>query len=103
MLPSSKVVRLTNTLLASLILSCPVGYSKDLVLDDLLLDLNADVGVTIEDENMVTTWTNQAPNPKARDFHPTEEGRTETIISQDEPPRDEEEFKRDQWTQQRHF
>lgn len=50
---------------------------------DLVLDLNADLGVSIEDDSMVTTWTNQAPNPKAVDFRYTEEGRTKTIISQD--------------------
>ncbi|TWU44254.1 hypothetical protein Q31b_17900 [Novipirellula aureliae] len=51
----------------------------------LVLDLNADVGVTVEDECMVTSWRNQAPDPKAIDFKITEEGRTKTIISQKEP------------------
>ena len=50
----------------------------------LVLDLNADVGVTVEDESMVTSWTNQASSPKALDFKITEEGRTKTIISQEE-------------------
>lgn len=60
-------------------------HLQDLIEDDLVLDLNADAGVTLEDGNMVTTWTNQAPNPKAIDFKSTEEGRTQTIISQEEP------------------
>ena len=51
----------------------------------LVLDLNADRGLTIEDDSMVTTWTNQAPKPLAVDFLTTEEGRTKTIITQDEP------------------
>jgi hypothetical protein len=51
----------------------------------LVLDLNADKGLTIEEDSMVTTWTNQAPRPKAVDFKITEEGRTKTIISQEEP------------------
>jgi hypothetical protein len=50
----------------------------------LVLDLNADMGVTVEDECMVTTWRNQAPNPKALDFKVTEEGRTRTIVAQKE-------------------
>lgn len=49
-----------------------------------MLDLNADIGVATENGDRVTTWTNQAPNPKAIDFHHTEEGRTKTIISQTE-------------------
>ena len=49
----------------------------------LVLDLNADLGLVLEDDSMVTTWTNQAPNPKAVDFKMTEEGRTKTIISQE--------------------
>jgi hypothetical protein len=51
---------------------------------DLTLDLNADLGVTVEEDRMVTTWTNQAPYPKAVDFKITEEGRTKTIITQQE-------------------
>ena len=51
----------------------------------LILDLNADTGLTLEDDSMVSTWTNQAPDPKAVDFNSTEEGRTKTIITQDEP------------------
>lgn len=54
------------------------------VSSDLVLDLNADVGLTLEDDSMVSSWKNQAPNPKAVDFKITEEGRTKTIISQEE-------------------
>ncbi len=60
------------------------GCSDDLIQEDLVLDLNADTGVTTEDNNMVVTWTNQAPNAKAIDFNHTEEGRTQIIISQEE-------------------
>lgn len=54
------------------------------ILKDLVLDLNADLGVTVEDQEMVTTWRNQAPQAKAVDFNHTEEGRTKTVISQKE-------------------
>ncbi|MGJ8676698.1 MAG: hypothetical protein ACSHX0_04220 [Akkermansiaceae bacterium] len=60
------------------------NLSKIPVTKDLVLDLDADAGVVLEDENRVTIWTNQAPNPKAIDFKHTEEGRTKTIISQKE-------------------
>lgn len=55
------------------------------ITEGLVLDLNADVGVATEDESMVTSWTNQVPNAEAVDFVITEEGRTKTIISQEEP------------------
>lgn len=61
------------------------GYSQDLNQNDLVLDLNADAGLTLEDGSMVTKWANQAPNPKAVEFIATEEGRTQTIITQTEP------------------
>ena len=61
------------------------AYSQHLIQDALVLDLDADKGVALEDGDKVTTWTNQAPNPKAVDFKATEEGRTLTIIKQDEP------------------
>ena len=61
------------------------GYSQDLNQSDLVLDLDADKGLTIEDDRMVTAWKNQARNPKAVDFRSTEEGRTKTIITQKEP------------------
>ena len=54
-------------------------------LKGLVLDLDADAGVTVEDEKMVTSWKNQVPDAKAVDFQMTEEGRTKTIISQKEP------------------
>lgn len=50
----------------------------------LVLDLNADRGLTIEDDSMVSAWTNQAADPLAVDFKCTEEGRTRTIITQEE-------------------
>ena len=77
--------RIAKILLSTIVLFSSLGYSQDLILDDLVLDLNADTGLTIEDDSMVTTWTNRAPTPKAIDFNSTEEGRTETIIKQDEP------------------
>ncbi len=49
----------------------------------LVLDLNADLGLTMEEDSMVTVWTNQVVNAKAVDFKITEEGRTKTIISQE--------------------
>ncbi len=76
--------RIKKALLTPIILFCALGYSQDLIQDDLALDLNADIGVATEDDNKVTTWVNQAPNPKAIAFNHTEEGRTKTIISQTE-------------------
>lgn len=62
------------------------SYNKILpVSSGLVLDLNADRGLILEENKMVTSWTNQAPEPLAVDFRTTEEGRTKTIISQDEP------------------
>ena len=76
--------RFLLTLLSTITLWFSSGCSQNLRQDYLVLDLNADVGVITEEENLVTTWTNQAPNPKAVDFNHTEEGRTKTIISQTE-------------------
>lgn len=67
------------------VLLTPRAYSQELIQESLTLDLNADVGLTVEGDGMVTTWTNQAPNSKAVNFSSTEEGRTKTIISQKEP------------------
>lgn len=69
---------------ASTVLSPSQGYSQELITKSLVLDLNADKGLAIEDSDKVTTWKNQAPDPKAVDFKSTEEGRTKTIISQTE-------------------
>ena len=67
------------------ITSCAMSQKeKAFIKNDLVLDLNANKGVTVEDEKMVVQWTNQAPNPKALDFNITEEGRTKTIIKQKE-------------------
>ena len=77
--------RILGILLSTIVSSSSLGFSQDLVLDDLVLDLNADTGLTVEDGDKVTTWTNQAPNPQAVDFNATEEGRTKTIITQKEP------------------
>lgn len=78
------IFRNATALLAILGFSYLLAFSQDLILDDLVLDLNADIRVTTEDGNWVTTWINQAPNPKAIDFKHTEEGRTKSIISQTE-------------------
>jgi hypothetical protein len=76
--PNSKVS------LVALVLFASFGYSQELALENLVLDLNADIGVAVEDKNLVTRWTNQAPDPKAINFSITEEGRTKTIITQTE-------------------
>lgn len=77
-------LRTLNFLTLTAVVAVASGSAKELTQRNLILDLNADKGVTIEDGNRVTLWTNQAPNPKARDFKSTEEGRTKTIISQEE-------------------
>ncbi|MFC1760848.1 hypothetical protein ACFL6U_02075 [Planctomycetota bacterium] len=77
--------RTAKILLTTLVVFSSLGCSPHLIRDDLVLDLNADTGLTLEDDSMVTAWTNQAPNPKAVDFNITEEGRTKTIITQEEP------------------
>ncbi len=74
-----------GSLLTCILLLPSLGSSQELMQDHLALDLNAEMGVTTEDENRVTTWTNQAPKAKAIDFNYTEEGRTKTVISQTEP------------------
>ncbi len=71
-------------ILSATALTLSIGCSKNIIQNDLVLDLNADIGVTTEDGNWVTTWKNQAPNSRAVDFNHTEEGRTKTIISQEE-------------------
>lgn len=43
----------------------------------LVLDLNAAKGVSLEDGHKVITWTNQAPDAKAKSFISRDEGRTE--------------------------
>ncbi|MDA7641109.1 hypothetical protein N8787_05660 [Opitutaceae bacterium] len=75
---------ITRTLLYLFLLFGALGCSQSFIEDYLVLDLNAGVGVTTEEDNLVTTWTNQASNAKAIDFNHTEEGRTQTIISQTE-------------------
>ena len=77
-------VLLAAALASPFVLFSSRAYSQELILENLALDLNADTGLTIEDDNMVTTWANQAPNPKAVNFHSTEEGRTKTIVTQKE-------------------
>lgn len=52
--------------------------------EGLVLDLNADLGVSLDQDNMVIAWRNQAPNPKALDFKITEDGRTEILVKQTE-------------------
>ena len=84
MLPYNSFTRNLVLLVISIGLLPALGYSNGLIRDGLILDLNADFGVTTEDGNLVTTWTNQAPDPKALHFRHTEEGRTKTIISQTE-------------------
>ena len=68
-----------------MLISCTVNNQKLPVTTGLVLDLNADAGLTLEDDSMVISWTNQAADAKAIDFKITEEGRTKTIITQDEP------------------
>ena len=77
------IARILKSLPIALVLFSSWGFSQDFIQEDLVLDLNADIGVTTEEKNMVTTWTNQAPHAKAIDFTATEEGRTKTIISQE--------------------
>ncbi|SMP73046.1 hypothetical protein SAMN06265222_1164 [Neorhodopirellula lusitana] len=75
---------LAVTLASSFAVSPSQGFSIDLVTKALVLDLDGDKGVTVEDGDKVTTWRNQAPEPKAVEFKATEEGRTKTIIKQEE-------------------
>ena len=63
---------------------CSIGNIKLQEVNHLMLDLNADKGLAVEEDSMVTSWANQVPNAKAVDFKSTEEGRTKTIISQEE-------------------
>ncbi|MDQ8183572.1 hypothetical protein [Pelagicoccus sp. SDUM812005] len=74
-----------KALLAGIALYSLSGCAPSLIQDGLVLDLDADKGLTLEDGDKVAIWTNQAPNPRAIDFKNTEEGRTLTIITQEEP------------------
>ena len=50
--------------LATLLASCAAENNPLPVSRALVLDLNADLGVSTEEDSMVTSWTNQAPNPR---------------------------------------
>jgi type 1 glutamine amidotransferase len=49
---------------------------KKVTVDGLLVDLDADKGLTLEETNRVTKWTNQAPGTTARNFTKEDGGRT---------------------------
>jgi hypothetical protein len=79
-----KGLALMCSLAVLIAVACTSNVQNLPVSKDLVLDLNADLGLTIEEDSMVSTWTNQASNSKAVDFTITEEGRTLTIITQEE-------------------
>lgn len=54
-----------------------VSLCNDITTEGLLVDLDADKGVTITSENLVTQWTNQVKNTAAVHFNYTDEGRSE--------------------------
>lgn len=49
--------------------------SPTLITDGLIVDLDADKGVTLEDGNMVTNWKNQVAGFAAQDFVQRDKGR----------------------------
>ena len=53
------------------------GAAAQVVEQGLILDLNADKGVTVEDGDRVVKWTNQVTSCAAKDFVKQDEGRTE--------------------------
>ncbi len=61
-----------------LLLTCSViaGEAENgLIRNGLILDLNADKGIEIEDDNRVVKWTNQVSSFAARDFVKQDKGR----------------------------
>lgn len=64
-----------KTLLAILSLATPLIAGELPVTRDLLLDLDAEKGVTLEDGNKVAQWENQAPGKTARLFVKQDTGR----------------------------
>ena len=53
----------------------PPRTSDVLITDGLIVDLDADKGVTLEDGNMVTNWKNQVTGFAAQDFSQRDKGR----------------------------
>jgi hypothetical protein len=53
----------------------PPATSDRLITNGLILDLDADKGVTLEDGNMVTNWKNQVAEFAAQDFSQRDKGR----------------------------
>jgi hypothetical protein len=58
-----------------LLLSTCLTASDLPVVEGLILDLNAEVGITLEDGNKVAQWENQAPEGSARLFVKQDKGR----------------------------
>lgn len=56
-------------------LFCHACFAGDLPQPGLLLDLDAERGVTVDGDNRVTAWANQAPGPQARRFQQQDQGR----------------------------
>jgi hypothetical protein len=73
----NKVITLTVVILL-LLTACkegPPAASDTLITDGLIVDLDADKGVTLEDGNMVTNWRNQVVGFAAQDFAQRDKGR----------------------------
>ena len=60
-----------------LLLNLPLLAAPDLPPDALVLDLDAACGLTLEDGNRVSSWSNQAPEKAEQSFVKRDEGRDE--------------------------
>jgi len=73
----NKIVTLTviSLFLLAACTKSPPAASEALITDGLILDLDADRGVTLADGNMVTNWKNQVTGFPAKDFAQRDLGR----------------------------
>ncbi len=66
-----------KSLFFMLLLSITAAAHAQIVTNGLVLDLNADKGVQVEDDDRVVKWTNQVSTFVAKDFVKQDEGRKE--------------------------
>ncbi|MDA0193653.1 MAG: hypothetical protein O2887_00915 [Bacteroidetes bacterium] len=67
--------KILNSTVINLFLLAACTQSPTLITNGLILDLDADKGVTLEDGNMVINWKNQVVGFAAQDFAQRDKGR----------------------------
>ena len=71
-----KIIKLTIVVSLIVLAGCSPGKLREAeVSSGLILDLNADKGVTMSTDGFVISWTNQVPDAAATEFNYTDEGR----------------------------